>query len=169
MVLKKDLISKIVRESEFERALQYAYFLLSRRDYSQHDLALKLKRKNYDQEIIDEVIRLLKKNSYLDDARLLKRLCEYYWRERRSGRLYIIAKLMDKGFHREEVENEIKNIDEKNDEWEKGNCTFWAEKWLRKKGAQEVRELDFRQRQALYQYLINKGFSSHVVAQYLHE
>jgi len=163
------MLDKICREADREKAFQYAFFLLSRRDYSQKAMEQKLRRRVNNSQIIDEVISFLLEKNYLNDERLLQSLFEYYLQERKSGRLYITLKLREKGFSQEDIEKCFHRWDTEYPRWEEENCRYWGAKWLGKKGCHSVEELDMRKRHGLYGYLMNKGFSSPVVAEYLQE
>ncbi len=169
MEISRDKLEEIIRESDRENAMQYSFFLLSRRDYSQQDMRRKFKRKDFHPEVIEEVLSLLEKKGYLDDEKLMKRLFEYYLQERKAGRLYVIMKLVEKGFPRENIEAILLTYDDEKIDWEQENCNYWGKKWIQKKGKKSVRELDMKQRQSLFQYLVNKGFSARSVTGFVNE
>lgn len=79
-------------------AKSYAYYLLSKRDYSEKELRDKLKHKGFSEEEILEVIQELKANKLIDDEKLLMRLKEKSIEKGDSG-IKLKKKLFLKGIN----------------------------------------------------------------------
>jgi regulatory protein len=78
-------------------SLDYAYHLLTRRDYSEQELSTKLLAKGFTEEAVVRTMALLKEQKYLNDSRLAADQMERL-QVRGFGPEGIKAKLAQKGF-----------------------------------------------------------------------
>ncbi|WP_296827686.1 regulatory protein RecX [uncultured Megasphaera sp.] len=69
----------------YEKALQ----LLNVRFLSEGELRLKLRRRDVSDDVIDEVMAMLKEEHFIDDERLARQVYAYYVRKGQYGHLYI--------------------------------------------------------------------------------
>jgi len=83
---------------------QYAIILLSKRDYFEKELKEKLYKKGYSKEEIDNVIKELKKEGYINDEKLLDR-----YKELSIQKGYSSLKLKRKLYQKTEI---IQNLSE---------------------------------------------------------
>lgn len=67
--------------------------LLNVRFLSEGELRQKLRSRDASEEIIDDVILMLKKEHFIDDERLAADVYRYYARKGQYGHLYIVNKL----------------------------------------------------------------------------
>ncbi len=89
----------------------YALWLLSKRDYFVDEIRDKLYRKGYSQEEIEEAIKYLIEEGYLNDEELKERYKERFLEKGKSS-YYIRKKLFSKGFKGEieiSFEDELKS------------------------------------------------------------
>ena len=98
-------------------ALQYSVKLLSRRDYSEFKLRVKLQNKQFQDFEIDEAIEALKIKKYINEENYTEnRIIELILRN--YGNLYIINKLNEEKLYPEEINiNKIRterNMEEEN-------------------------------------------------------
>ncbi len=128
-------------------ALQKAADLLAHQDQSSKILRQKLLARNYDAAEIDETIAKLKKYNYLDDAETCRRQFENLYAEEKFSVRQIVAKLIQRGFEKNFVEQ---LIPEDADEHER----LTAEKLLAKKFS---RDKNFDKAKA-WQFLSACGF-----------
>ncbi len=82
---------------EASQALTAALKLLSRRDYFQAELALRLTKKDFRLEIVEDVLRRCSDMGYLDDATLAERFAELRAPTRGWGPARIRAELVKRG------------------------------------------------------------------------
>ena len=69
----------------YEKALQ----LLNVRFLSEGELRTKLRRRDARDDVIDEVMAMLKEEHFIDDDRLARQVYAYYVRKKQYGHLYI--------------------------------------------------------------------------------
>ncbi len=120
------------------RALQ----LLSKKSYSENELKEKLSQ--YDKNVIDEIIKRLKKDGLIDDKKLAEKIVEKFF-ERKKGLYYIIRELKRKKIP-EEIIKEIKE-----------NFDFQREYKIAKELVERRKD---KSRSSLFLFLKGKGFSS---------
>ena len=77
----------------YKEAYAKALRLLNVRFLSEGELRQKLRSRNASEEIIDDVISMLKKEHFIDDERLAADVYRYYARKGQYGHLYIVNKL----------------------------------------------------------------------------
>jgi regulatory protein len=132
-------------KSCFDAAVHY----LSYRPRSENEVRQRLRRRGFNNKIVDEVISKLKERRFIDDAAFAE-----YWRSNRlsfspRSRSMIKLELRKKGVTAETADETIKDLDD-------DNCVYEA-------GLKKARRLsgsdydDFRRR--LYDYLRRRGFS----------
>lgn len=84
---------------------------LSYGDHSEKKLREKLRNK-FAPEVIDEVMMLLVRKGYVDDASLAERYVSELMRTRLWGKKRIAQYLMTKGFSRNDIENALESADD---------------------------------------------------------
>ena len=77
----------------YKEAYAKALRLLNIRFLSEGELRQKLRSRDVSEEIIDDVISMLKKEHFIDDERLAADVYRYYVRKGQYGHLYIVNKL----------------------------------------------------------------------------
>ncbi len=116
----------------------YAFYLLSKRDYFKEELRLKLQKKGFNTEEIEETLSYLEKNGYIDDEKLKDRIKELAVQKGESP-LKLKSKLYRKG---------IKEIDISFSENELLEAAIQRMKKYKK-------EKEYKK---IVSYLINRGF-----------
>ena len=116
----------------------YAFYLLSKRDYFKEELRLKLQKKGFNTEEIEETLSYLEKNGYIDDEKLKDRKKELAVQKGESP-LKLKSKLYRKG---------IKEIDISFSENELLEAAIQRMKKYKK-------EKEYKK---IVSYLINRGF-----------
>ncbi len=149
-------LEKIVSENEYDRAKEKAFFLLTYRDHSVYELKVKLRKRDFDEKVIDKTVEYLLENRYLDD----KKFSEIYLNEllntKRSGMMIIRKKLFQKGLSRELINNLLNDLD---DEIFHNNCLFYLQK--KKKLLEKNHDENIKNK--LYNYLSRKGFRYEII------
>ena len=125
-----------------KKAYIRALRLLSKKSYSENELKEKLSQ--YDKNVIDEIIKRLKKDGLIDDKKLAEKIVEKFF-ERKKGLYYIIRKLKRKKIP-EEIINQIKE-----------NFDFQREYKIAKELVERRKD---KSRSSLFLFLKGKGFSS---------
>ena len=129
----------------YKEAYAKALRLLNVRFLSEGELRQKLRSRDVSEEIIDDVLSMLKKEHFIDDERLAADVYRYYARKGQYGHLYIVNKLR----HRQlPVPEEREPLDEYR----------LAEQLVAKRFADT--ETDSRK---IARFLQNRGFSTSVI------
>lgn len=93
------------------RCIKKSESYLSYGDHSEKKMREKLKGK-FEEDVIDEVMKLLVKRGYIDDASLAERYASELARTRLWGRKRIAQYLFTKGFCRSDIENACGSVDD---------------------------------------------------------
>lgn len=137
--------------------------LLSRRNHTEKELALKLRQRGYEIHAIQDVISKCKRLNYIDDASTA--ISFVMERKRKSyGPLHIRQSMQRKGFCVEDIETAL-NANYPFDEELKN-----AKEVALKKSSRSFTNIDqFTRNRKLYAYLSSRGFSAEAIAQILFE
>lgn len=144
----------VVNEKKtFQRGRNYLIYLLSARDYTTKEVENKLKKADYSDEVIEEVIQYGLEKHYLDDMRY----AEDYIRLKKSTKSIRQLKYQ---LSRKGIPDFILNqIEESDDKEELQNKIY---KYREKKTGTEY-EKDAK----TYQYFVRKGYNSSIVKELL--
>lgn len=149
--MKKESVDR--EKKTFERGRNYLIYLLSVRDYTTKEIESKLRKAEYSDEIIEEVIRYGIKKHYLDDARY----AEDYIRIKKDTRSIRQLKyqLSMKGIP-DVILDEIEEQDDK-------------EELMRKiyKYREKKTGTDYERDAKTYQYFVRKGYNSGIIKELL--
>lgn len=133
-----------MKEYNQEKLYKYSIWLLSKRDYTKHELFMKMQSKSTSPTDIEGVLRKLDDLKYINETRYAQQLYDIY--RKRYGWLKIKNKLMAKGFP-SDIIDEIKIIDNNNDI----DCCLHL---VLKKFKTYDNNLD----KEIWKYLMSKGF-----------
>lgn len=148
-------IETITRSEEKRRALNYSLKLLGVRSRSIKEIQERLDRYRIDKDIIKETIIQLKEQGYLDEKAFAKSWIHDRFVLKNLGKNRVRQELIAKGISREIITNEL-SAHSDNDERERAI-------YLAGKRCIEHKEGDAKkQSRRIYQYLMNKGFSSSI-------
>lgn len=144
----------VVNEKKtFQRGRNYLIYLLSARDYTTKEIESKLKKAEYSDEVIEEVIQYGLEKHYLDDMRY----AEDYIRLKKSTKSIRQLKYQ---LSRKGIPDFILNqIEESDDKEELQNKIY---KYREKKTGTEY-EKDAK----TYQYFVRKGYNSSIIKELL--
>jgi len=151
--LSESQIEELVRADQFQQCLDAASHYLSYRPRSEKEIRGRLRRRGFDQNIIEGVLLKLKEQRLIDDASFAQ-----FWKENRESfsprsRLLLRLELKEKGVDPETAEAVTQGVDE-----EEG-----AYQAARKK-ASSLKEGDYQAfRRKLGAFLRRRGFSYEVI------
>ncbi len=101
--MNDDILSEIIYRDEFLKIYEKALNLISYREHFSMELKLKLQKRNFEREIIEDVISLLKSENLVDDKRAAKLYIES--KADKYGKNKIKANLKSKGLNYAEIES----------------------------------------------------------------
>ncbi|HUC19950.1 MAG TPA: RecX family transcriptional regulator [Candidatus Polarisedimenticolaceae bacterium] len=147
-----DQLNQLMQQSELGKALDKAYHFLSYRSRSRHEVAVHLRGKHYDSDMVDQVIDQLEVQDLLSDLRFAGE-----WIANRQlldprSRMELKAELRQKGIGSAVVEEALATVSA-GDELEALE-TLIAKKNLRRRYPDERK---------LWHYLSTKGYSPHTI------
>jgi regulatory protein len=145
-------------KAEQQEAYASAVHVLGIREHNEHELREKLRLKNYDGIIIDDVIELLKHYDYLSESRY----AESFLRARlRSGETPWLAaqKARQKGAESTAIREALIEAESRFDVWSA------CKEVLDKRDPMRLRKHDKRVWQRQLRYLQNKGYDMNTILQ----
>ncbi len=167
MEISEDGFALLIRENRKYFIKKKAYNFLGRRMHSYNELKLKLLRKKYEKELIEEVLDTLREKGMLDDYTFGKQYVEEKIRLKAWGKNKLKAELFKKGVASEIIDKIIEEEDLAPAE----NAAVLAEKKMNilSKRGYDKKEISAR----LYTYLFSKGYDydtiKEVMARLTHE
>jgi regulatory protein len=151
--MDQDQDTQIVR-----RAKQQAYRLLAYRNRTSSELRDRLQRRGYTISIIDEVLRQLESDGYLDDRKVALDWARYRLQAKPLGRRRLAWELQRRGVHSELVEEVLREVYSEVDE------VALAEQAARKRLGSRALPSSPRERQRYAHHLYSLGFDKETVA-----
>lgn len=154
--ISQDVIAYIFDTIVYKRAKERALFLLERKPYSVYMLKCKLKDNAYSSDIIDRVVAFLEKYHYLDDEEYVRMYVES--NSARKSKKQLLYDLYRKGVSKTVVDAYF----ETNAYSEKNCFDKQFQRYVRGKNLH-----DYNDRQKVFRYFYNKGFSCAIIEQYI--
>jgi regulatory protein len=105
--LSADVVQRLKHSSIFRQIREKALDLLARAPHTSFSLRMKLLKRNFDSQAIDEVLQLLKREGYLDDESFAENWLRSRIERRAEGRVVLIAGLLRKGVAWETAEEAV--------------------------------------------------------------
>ncbi len=96
-------------ESNFLAAQDYALKLLSYRERSSKEIQVRMERKGFEKDVIEEVLRYLESQKYLDDRRFAE-LWAHDRLRKGYGKWRVILELREKGVNQEIIDGVVKEV-----------------------------------------------------------
>jgi regulatory protein len=140
------------------RAKQQAFRLLAYRNQLSNELRDRLQRRGFAATIIDEVLRQLESDGYIDDRKVALDWARYRLQAKPQGRRRLAWELQRRGAPSETVEEVLREVFSEFDEVALAGQA--ARKRLRAKGVPR----STRKRQRNARYLLSLGFDADTVA-----
>jgi regulatory protein len=142
----------------FRRAKQQAYRLLAYRSQTSSELRDRLQRRGYTATIIDEVLRQLEADGYIDDRKLAFDWARYRLQAKPLGRRRLAWELQKRGVPLESLEEVLREVYSEFDE------VTLAEQALRKRLGSKGLPRSPRERKRYARYLLSLGFEADTIA-----
>lgn len=146
------LYTCILEEVIIPRAKKRGMNLLMKMDRTEKDVRNKLEDGGYPIAAVDSAIDYLKSFHYIDDNRYA---CDYiHYKSKSMSRKQIKYKLIEKGIEQSVIEAAFMDYSDDNEEEFE-----LVKKLMIKKMGNKIGSLDYNEKQKLFSYLYNKGFS----------
>ena len=142
-------------QTQYSSALNKAMSLLRRKFYSQWEMRSKLKKNDFDDETISDVINYLENSGYINDHKLCQALFDKYSRDEKCGSALTVSKLMARGLPKTMIYEIMKEYDFDNETEQALNL---AKKRYKCEGKPSSSELG-----KIARYLTSRGFSASTV------
>lgn len=161
-IVDDELYDRIMKETVFLRAKKRAMNLLQKMDRTEADIRRKLSDGGYPPEAVDVAIEYLRSYGYIDDLRYAGE----YIRAKISttSRRQITVKLLEKGISKDITQEAFKLYEEENGMEASGEEQA-VKRLIMKRCPHGVGDLGYEEKQKLFAYLYNKGFSGSVIEQ----
>jgi regulatory protein len=140
------------------RAKQQAYRLLAYRSQTSSELRDRLQRRGYTATIVDEVLRQLESDGYIDDRKVALDWARYRLQAKPLGRRRLAWELRRRGVPAESLEEVLREVYSEFDE------VTLAEQAARKRLRSKELRRSARDRQRDARYLLSLGFDADTVA-----
>lgn len=160
--LSEDKIKYLLYRSELSKIKNYAFRFLGIRNHSSRELRLKLIKKKFPLELIDEAISELIANNFIDDTKFAKQFVDEKLTKGKFGPNKIKSELIRKGIERKIIDELILSIDTKSSYQNALN--------LARKKYHTIKEKDRnKSKQKIFNFLHTKGFDSELILSVLKE
>lgn len=143
--------------SSYQKALQYAYKLLSYRGRSEKELSKRLSMKGYDTQLIEDIINKLKLSGFLDDSKLASSLKRHAKETKLLGFEGTKKFLMERGIPPDIIKGTITGLDETETAKKLIDKKIFA--WEKLTATQSNIQLNEAALKKIYGLLNRKGFS----------
>jgi regulatory protein len=140
------------------RAKQQAYRLLAYRSQTSSELRERLQRRGHDAAVIDEVLRQLVADGYIDDHKVALNWARYRLQTKPLGRRRLAWELQRRGVPSESLEEVLREV------YSEFNEVVLAKQALRKRLRTKEWPRSARDRQREARYLMSLGFDADTVA-----
>jgi regulatory protein len=146
-----------VDKEEFSKARNKAFKLLSYRERTIKEIEDRLRKKDFEEEVIKAVVDFLLENDYLNE----ERFAEMWIRSRKNhhprGRKLIYKELKNKGVNQRIINNALNQHLSNQEELEMAQ--YLMDKWLRRRTEEDSSSYKLKN------YLANKGFNYDLIYQ----
>jgi len=150
-------MEEVLKDEERQDAYVRAVKWLGARPRTEKEIRAYLKRKAYEEAAIDDCVRRLAAQKYLDDERFSRSLAEERLKMQGKGKMWIRQELLQKGVDKSTVQEAVSSIDA-GDEAEAA-LAIARKRW---KSLASQDDLQGAKRR-LYGYLARRGFSAGAV------
>lgn len=159
--IDKEQLLIILKSEEHQQAYLHAIRYIMRKARAQHEIEKRLLEKEFEQEIINEVIIKLKSQNLIDDQDFATRLTEHRIQSQKKGRKWVQQELVQKGVSKENVQHALDQIDE--EEERRLAYELGKKRWIRQKGTTQEK------RRKIGSFLLRRGYTNYLVNQVLRE
>ena len=156
-----DRVGKIWKTKK--RGRQYALRLLTIKDRTTKELANRLRRKGFDEDVVNTVIAEMKDLGYVDDKKYAMHFAKLRATYNKFGPYRIRIELEKHGIPKDMAQDTVGRIFQEG--MEEANALELAEQWIARKGIKN-REKSLRR---LYAYLARRGFAPDIIRKTLRQ
>ena len=153
--ITEEKMAEIESVIDIDKCKNYAIDLVSRKMYTEKEIRVKMKQKEFSQTAIDNVVDILKEYGYINDEAYATIYCEHYMQK--YGVKKLEFELKNKGVSSEIIENALLGV--KNDDT--------LEEMIRKKVG--TKELDFKEYSKIVRHFLSKGFEYDAIQEILNK
>jgi regulatory protein len=139
-------------------AKRQAYRYLANRSQTRHELRDRLQRRGYSIEVIDNVLRDLEAEGYVDDHKFALDWARYRLQNKLIGRRRLAWELQQRGVSLEFVEEALRDV------YGESSEVTLAEQATRKRLGSNELPISPRERQRYARYLFGLGFDADTIA-----
>ncbi len=150
-----DGVYEEIRHIVLVRAKRKMLALLSKRDYTCEEIARKLRKGYYSEDIIEEAVCYGVCKHYLDDERYAREYIE--WKKQSKSLRQISYELSQKGIAKS-IYEPILQLEEDDEE----NLRELVDRYMSRQSGE-----DFQKKQKAYRHFLQKGYSSSLIRQIL--
>lgn len=151
----KDYTKKSEQKSkifEAPRLYTYAIWLLSRKDYSAHEMEQKMKKYQPDLSIIEQTIKKLIDYGYINNERRASNLIQVYSKKESSYK--VKQRLAQKGIDKETIQNTLEQMGVKDSEQDTAYGLL----------VKKFKHFDVELKQKYCAFLANKGYGWDIIS-----
>ncbi|NMB81541.1 MAG: regulatory protein RecX [Ignavibacteria bacterium] len=160
--LSQDKIEYLLNRSELKKIQNYAFRFLGIRNHSSLEIKLKLFKKKFPHDLVNEAVNDLLDRNILNDQQFAQQYLEEKTTKGKSGPGKIKSELIRKGISREILEELFAKAD--------NTQTIETALKLAIKKQKSIKEKDFKKsKQKIFSFLHNKGFDSDIIANVLNK
>lgn len=154
--LNEDEIKYLINRSEINKIKKYAFRFLGIRNHSSYEIKLKLLKKKFPQDLVNEAVNELIEGNILNDFKFAEQFLEEKSAKSKFGPNKIRNDLIKKGINRKILDELFSKIDEKH--------SFDVALALAEKKQKTIKEKDRKKsKQKIFFYLQSKGFDIDVI------
>ena len=162
--ISESKINQILRKNAEFEIKNSAFRYLANRNHSIFEIRNKLKRKQYDHDLISVVINELVEKKYLNDYLFATGFVKNRIERRREGIMKIKANLFQKGVSREIIDRVLSEAED--DSIQLNNALLLGEKKLQKlKAGKKLENEKIKSR--IFNFLKGRGFTGDIILQAL--
>lgn len=154
--ISKSELDKLVYEAEKQKAKEYALRLLNYRMRTEKEMIDRLKRKEFSNEIVSEVIKELKTIGLIDDKKFAQAFVSDRISLNLKGKRLIFTELVKRGVDQLEIKDALNSFNESK---EQEACKRLIEKYQNR----YLRLSEIKKKQRLYALLTRRGFSYPII------
>ena len=162
--ISEDRFSFLVEQNKIFHIKQKAFRLLGRRQHSSSELKRKLWNKDYEQKLIDGVIKDLTKNGYIDDTEFIRVFVAEKSKTKNWSKKRIKSELIKRGLNKNLID---KIFSEQTDESDYDNAIAVAKKKFDVLSKRNLEPKEMRDK--LSTYLFSKGFDYELIIKVVHQ
>ena len=141
-----------------EKVLDSAYRALANRAHSMAELKVKLLRKDYPDNLVEEVLAECSRLGFIGDEDFARQYCEEL-KYRRYGTRKIELYMFKKGLDKDLIQKTIEDQDSASEQ------IVRAREAVSKKMKSFLRESDvWKRKQKIYRFLASRGFTSNIIS-----